>query len=305
MENFLPNTDFNLGDLWRIVLNEWADRNKTPYNPEAIEERFRLMEMNIRNLMQENDSLRMHVTTLREESLLQQRRMEDAERRCSEVEGQVADLTNELRNHLNFQQLDNAETLISNIPRGDITNTDMDTSQEDDYEEMVLVRSTGAAAEHQGDCMGVFLLAGEHNNRPYYRQKHTLNTQGARFLYSHENGNWYVGKTLGASSGRGLKNTTQTASVPTSGWQYGDADSNTWLHDPALTVTPLSALSSATCSSITISAKGEAARKVADYLGTFTPTGNYSCGRQVFSSDRGRYLMVPAGWSSWYVQDSV
>ena len=89
--------------------------------------------------MQENDSLRMQVTTLREESLLQQRRIEDAEARCSEVEGQVADLTNELRNHLNFQQLDNAETLISNIPRGDITNTDMDTSQEDDYEEMLLV----------------------------------------------------------------------------------------------------------------------------------------------------------------------
>merc|ERR1712038_1430495 len=180
MENFLPNTDFNLGDLWRIVLNEWADRNKTPYNPEAIEERFRLMEMNIRNLMQENDSLRMHVTTLREESLLQQRRMEDAERRCSEVEGQVADLTNELRNHLNSQQLDNAEALISNLQRGDITNTDMDTSQEDDYEEMVLVTSTGAAAEYVGDCMGVFLLAGEHNNRPYYRQKHTVDTEEAK-----------------------------------------------------------------------------------------------------------------------------
>merc|ERR1712038_196979 len=111
MENFLPNTDFNLGDLWRIVLNEWADRNKTPYNAEAIEERFRLMEMDIGNLMQENDSLRMQVTTLREESLLQQRRMEDAEfgrreaearcleaeARCLEAEGQVVDLTDVLR----------------------------------------------------------------------------------------------------------------------------------------------------------------------------------------------------------------
>ena len=49
MENFLPNTDFNLGELWRIVLNEWAERKK-PYNSEAIEERFRLMEMDIQNL---------------------------------------------------------------------------------------------------------------------------------------------------------------------------------------------------------------------------------------------------------------
>ena len=56
---------------------------------------------------------------------------------------------------------------------------------------MLLVTSTGAAAEEQGDCMGVFLLAGEHNNRPYYRQKHTLDTEGARFLYSHDI--WYLG----------------------------------------------------------------------------------------------------------------
>merc|ERR1712038_161763 len=164
--------------------------------------------MDIENLMLENDSLRMEVTTLRDESRLQQRRMEDAEigrraaeARCLEAEGQVADLTNELRNHLNFQQLDNAETLISNIPRGDITNTDMDTSQEDDYEEMLLVRSTGAAAEHQGDCMGVFVLAGEHNNRPYYRQKHTLDTQGAMFLFSHDDGIWNMSDTLGYDGG--------------------------------------------------------------------------------------------------------
>ena len=110
-------------------------------------------------------------------------------------------------------------------------------------------------------------------------------------------------KTLGASSGLSLLNTSRTASMPTSGWQY--ADDKEWPHDPALTVTPLSDLSSATCSSITISAKGEAARKQSQCMGTFTPTGDYSCGRQVFSSDRGRYLMVKAGWNSWYVQRSV
>ena len=176
----------------------------------------------------------------------------------------------------------------------------MDTSQ-DDYEQMLLVTSTGAAAEYAGDSMGVFLLAGEHNNRPYYRQKHTVDTEGAWFLYCYENGNWYVSDILGENAGS-LKNTTKTASVPTSGWQY---IGGRWHHDLALTVTPLSDLSSATCSSITISAKGEAARKVPDYLGTFTPTGDYSCGRQVFSSDRGRYLMVKAGWNSWYVQRSV
>ena len=169
------------------------------------------------------------------------------------------------------------------------------------YPKMVLVTSTGAAAEYKGYCMGVFLLAGEHNNRPYYRQKHTLDTQGALFLYSHDNGIWYVSDTLGKAGGS-LKNTTKTASVPTSGWQY---IGGRWHHDLALTVTPLSDLSSATCSSITISAKGEAARKQAQCMGTFTPTGDYSAGRQVFSSDRGRYLMVPAYSDRWGVLDSV
>merc|ERR1712038_1611069 len=229
MENFLPNTDFNYAQMWMIVLKEFYDS-----------ETIHLMKEKIENLMLENDSLRMEVTTLREESLLQQRRMEDAElgrraaeARCLEAEGQVADLTHVMRNQLNSQQLDNAEALISNIPRGDIYNTDMDTCQ-DGYEEMVLVTSTGAAAEYQGGSMGVFLLAGEHNNRPYYRQKHTVDTEGALFLYSHENGTWYVSTTLGKAGG-GLKNTTQSASVPTSGWQYGDG----WEfnHDPVLTVT--------------------------------------------------------------------
>merc|ERR1712038_1941706 len=146
MENFLPNTDFNYAKMWMIVLKEF-------YNSETI----CLMKEQIENLMLENDFLRMEVTTLREESLLQQRRMEDAEigrraaeARCLEAEGQVADLTNVLRTHLNSQQLDNAEALISNISRGGISNTDMDTSQ-DDYEDMVLVTSTRKAAERKGD----------------------------------------------------------------------------------------------------------------------------------------------------------
>ena len=76
-------------------------------------------------------------------------------------------------------------------------------------------------------------------------------------------------------------------------------------HDPTLTVTTISDLSSAICSYITVSAKGEAARKQPQCMGTFTPTGDYSRGRQVFSSDRGRYLMVKADWARWGVTDSV
>ena len=166
------------------------------------------------------------------------------------------------------------------------------------FARVLLLTTTGDAAEYCSDCMGLFLLAGEHNNRPYYKQNHTVDTEGAKFLYSSASGKWLVSDTLGGAEWR-LKNTARTASVPTSGWKYWEN------YDPAMTAAPLSDLSSATCSSITILAKGKAARKVPDYLGTFTPTGDYSAGRQVFSSDRGRYLMTEAGCDIWGVTDSV
>ena len=60
-----------------------------------------------------------------------------------------------------------------------------------------------------------------------------------------------------------------------------------------MTATPFKEVSEHICSSINISAKGQAAKLWPDSLGTFTPVpGGYSYGRQVFSNASGRYLRV-------------
>ena len=71
-------------------------------------------------------------------------------------------------------------------------------------------------------------------------------------------------------------------------------------------MTPVPDLAPLLCSSVTISATGEAARLKPDSLGTFYPTGDFSCGRQVFKHETsGKYLLVPAGKVCWCVQPSV
>ena len=72
-----------------------------------------------------------------------------------------------------------------------------------------------------------------------------------------------------------------------------------------MSATPFN-LTKDTCSSITISAKGRAAKRCRDYMGTFTPVpGKYSFGRQVFRSSSGKYLLVNADFHySWTVSDS-
>ena len=54
MENFMPNTDFDFGELWRIIQNEGYARNTSHGE---IEERIRTMEEDIVNLRQENERL--------------------------------------------------------------------------------------------------------------------------------------------------------------------------------------------------------------------------------------------------------
>ena len=51
--------------------------------------------------------------------------------------------------------------------------------------EMLLISSTGPAAEWQGILCGVWRRAGEHNSRPYYKLHHTVRkTKWDFYLYS-------------------------------------------------------------------------------------------------------------------------
>ena len=124
----------------------------------------------------------------------------------------------------------------------------------------ILISTTGKAAEYVGAVLGVYNLAGEWNGCPYYKQQHTVKTRWRRFVYRVENGDWYVGPNLGKRCG-GLWNAIDSATtVPITGWQYA-GERGGWSHDPNLTVTPISDLTSVTCSSITITATEEAATR--------------------------------------------
>ena len=65
MENFMPNTDFDFGDLWRIILNEWYARNNSQGE---IEER-RAIDEEIVNLRQENERLKLMLNSQLQEYL--------------------------------------------------------------------------------------------------------------------------------------------------------------------------------------------------------------------------------------------
>ena len=76
--------------------------------------------------------------------------------------------------------------------------------------------------------------------------------------------------------------------------------------DPLLQVTPVSDLAPLLCSSVTISATGEASRIYPDSLGTFYPTGDFSCGRQVFKHETySWYLLVRGGCVNWGVHKAT
>ena len=101
------------------------------------------------------------------------------------------------------------------------------------------------------------------------------------------------------------QNPTNSATVPTTGWNYY-AVNGEWKEDPDMTVTPVTSLTDHCCSAVTISAMGRAGREQTNKLGTFTPTGDYSSGRQVFRNTiSGQYLLVPADHLNWYVLDDV
>ena len=78
--------------------------------------------------------------------------------------------------------------------------------------------STAEAAEYQGGYLGEFVRMGEHNNRPYYRQRDTEDSRDV-FLYYCISSGWWVNDILGESSGW-LWNNKNTDLAPRANWAY-------------------------------------------------------------------------------------
>ena len=169
----------------------------------------------------------------------------------------------------------------------------------------ILVTSSGLSAEYQGERLGVYKKAGTHNNCPYYKQMDIERKDGEEnVIYSHtdKRAGWVIGSGLDGSIG--LKNESNTKSVPLSGWICHVGDYK-FKDDPHL-MTILSHDQAPACGEITITASGDVAVKQPECVGVYKPTQMFSRGRRVFKHQtRERYLLVPHGRIDWRVQDSV
>ena len=68
--------------------------------------------------------------------------------------------------------------------------------------ETLLITSKGAAAEYQGHRLGYYEYLGEHEDRPYFSQLHTLPSDGDHnfihyFNINKSDGWWGVGPRVG------------------------------------------------------------------------------------------------------------
>ena len=84
------------------------------------------------------------------------------------------------------------------------------------------ITSSGSTAECCGDYLGVYKVAGSHNNCPYYRQVDTLRSKyyKQRHIYKYSSEGWAVG---GPGLGRVLLwNNSNTDVVPMTGWGFFD-----------------------------------------------------------------------------------
>ena len=160
-------------------------------------------------------------------------------------------------------------------------------------ENFLTLHSTGPSGEHQGSSLGQYVLYGEHNGAPLYRQRDTVEGGESLYLYRATNGMWAVGLDLEGEVG--ISSTLESDSVPSEGWECYDGGQ--WLQDPGLTVTrgPLSP-----CDSVKLELRGEALQSQSHCGGVYLPTGDWSAGHPVFKhSLRERYLSV--GWRGWRV----
>ena len=164
---------------------------------------------------------------------------------------------------------------------------------------MIVISSTGGAAQHQGGALGQFEYD---EDRRYYRQ--TSTDQGhknfqAVYCYPDKDDEWWVSSTPGKKGGW-LRNPRPSKSLPTSGWQYYDGKS--WHDDPTLTISPgpLPPLAR----QFTVTATGAAA-EWPSYLGVFTRTQRWWLGRPVYTNTQGQLLHHGLGDAGWMIGNAL
>ena len=193
-------------------------------------------------------------------------------------------------------------------------------SNHDKVHEPVIVLASDGIAVEEGN-LGQYSLSGEHNKSPYYVQSNTLSNSASLYLspvylYRADDNQWHVGPYLG-NKGGWLKNTSDSVSVPETGWQvFTDGENGkVWLDDPQLRVIcePLAECGDITVSDDTFKKMFQASSskfKNSNFnfqlcLGVYKRTGIISSGRFVFKHEaQDKYLSIAPGATSWVIGDT-
>ena len=168
---------------------------------------------------------------------------------------------------------------------------------------MMLLTTTGPAAEWCGAVFGLYKEAGMLNGEKYYQQLDWSNK--GHFIYKSSQGNWVVCNTPGYEETLTkvyLVHLKSLGAVALNGWFYNEDDAGNFgnLHqDIGVTWTPVECMDSVLCGDITISMPG-------GETGVFKPSRHMSQGRQIFRNPRtGKYLSVGPRTHCWAVRDNV
>ena len=162
--------------------------------------------------------------------------------------------------------------------------------------QMVVIASTGGAAQHQGGVLGQFEYDQEKGHYIQCCSESEAKNYKPVYLYPDNDDKWWVSHTPGESRGK-LYNPTPSKSLPTSGWKY--SNNGAFHDDPSLTITrgPLPPLPR----QFTVTATGAAAEKWPSYLGVFTRTERWWRGRPVFVNTQGQLLHHGGGDYGWVI----
>ena len=139
----------------------------------------------------------------------------------------------------------------------------------------IVLSSTAGAARRVGDRLGEFVNAGDHEGRPYFKQRNTEGS-GGHFMYS-EKGvkgekEWFVSNTLGGFWGNRaafLWNKQNTDTPPSSQWLYWDRikwGRNKWAVDTSLT---LEFTSLSPCKLVRVAGEGDVVKEHGSKLGDY------------------------------------
>lgn len=136
-------------------------------------------------------------------------------------------------------------------------------------------------------CLGQYFYDPKHD---CYKQHHT---EGGLHVYIYQVGKvWYAGWEPGQTEKYvRMKNETGGETVPRTGWQYEEGDK--WVEDKSIEITP--GLMKP-CEEVTFIGEGKVVTKHPDYLGTFTRTDEWYCGRPILMNNKGKYLYCFGDW---------